>query len=99
MPVYMTAQYSVRPEELETCLAAIREFVAHVKDHEPGTRMYVALQAHQEPTRFLHQFVFEDEAAEQRHRNSEAVRHFTRVLYPATVEGVHFTTYELVASN
>ena len=68
MAIYMTAQYAVRPEALERCLGAIREFVAAVGAHEPGTQLYVSLQEHQDHARFLHVFVFDDEAAEQLHR-------------------------------
>ena len=99
MTVHMTAEYRVRPGSVERCLVAIREFVDVVARDETGTRHYVAWQDERDPVHFLHHFVFEDEAAEQRHRGSEAVRRFTAVLYPETVNGVHFTRYRLVASN
>ena len=41
---------------------------------------------------------FEDEAAEDRHRTSEAVRRFTSALYPQTVDGVTFTEHREVAT-
>ena len=99
MPVHMTAEYRLRPGSVERCLAAIREFVDSVARDEPGTRHYVAWQDERDPVHFLHHFVFEDEAAEQRHRATEAVRRFTAVLYPETVSGVHFTRYREAASN
>ena len=99
MPIQMTAEYRVRPGSVERCLAAIREFVDAVTRTEPGTRQYVAWQDERDPVHFHHHFVFEDEAAEQRHRSSEAVRRFTAVLYPETVSGVHFTRYHEVALN
>ena len=41
--------------------------------------------------------IFEDEAAENIHTNSEAVDHFTGVLYPETVDVVSFERYTAVA--
>jgi quinol monooxygenase YgiN len=99
MPIHMTAEYRVRPDSVERCRAAIREFIDAVAHGEPGTRHYVAWQDDRDPVHFLHHFVFEDEAAEQRHRASEAVRRFTTLLYSETVSGVHFTRYHDVASH
>jgi len=99
MPIHMTAEYRVRPETVEQSLEAIRQFVEAVRRDEPQTRHYVAWQDERDPVHFLHHFVFEDDAAEQRHRDSEAVKQFTSVLYPNTVSGVHFTRYLEVASS
>ena len=99
MPIHMTAEYRVRPGSVERCQTAIREFIDAVTRDEPGTRHYVAWEDERDPVHFLHHFVFEDEAAEQRHRASDGVRRFTAVLYPETVSGVHFTRYREVASN
>jgi quinol monooxygenase YgiN len=99
MSIYMTAQFTVRPESLELCQRAIAEFVDHVTRNEPDTRIYISLQEAEDTTRFLNVFIFEDEAAEERHGNSEAVKRFTDALYPQCVEPVKFTSYRLVAST
>ena len=99
MSVHLTAEYRVHPGSIERCLAAIREFVAAVARDEPGALHYAVWQDERDPVHFHHHFVFEDEAAEQRHRSSEAARKFTAVLHPETVSGVHFTRYREVASN
>lgn len=99
MPIQMTAEFRARPGSVGRCVAAIREFVEAITLEEPGTWHYVAWQDERDPVHFLHHFVFQDEAAEQRHRSSEHVRRFTAVLYPETVSGVHFTRYHEVASN
>jgi quinol monooxygenase YgiN len=99
MTIRQTASFQVRPEALEQCEQAIREFVAYVKEHEPGTLLYTSLQEREDPTRFLHSFLFQDEAARDTHRHSEAVKQFTDVLYPHTIVPVEFTEYTLVTST
>ena len=93
MRIYGTARFSVKPESLDRCRAAIEEFVTYVRDNEPGTKLYLSLQDAEEPTRFPHVMIFEDEAAEKIHTNSEAVDRFTGTLYPETVDGVVFERF------
>src|SRR5512140_1244657 len=54
------ARYQVRPGSVASCLAAIHEFVAYVRAHEPGTLRYEVWQEAKDPTRFTHIFVFRD---------------------------------------
>ena len=99
MPIYMTARFQVRPESVEKCRQAIDEFVADVKRREPRTLLYTSLQERDNPTRFLHTFIFRDKAALDIHSNSDAVKRFTSVLYPETLAPVEFTEYVVVAST
>jgi quinol monooxygenase YgiN len=92
------ARYEVRPEALERCLAAIREFVAHVTANEPGTLRYEVWQETEHPTRFVHRFVFRDDAAHRAHSGSAEVGKFAAILYPACLAPVEFTDYALVAT-
>lgn len=94
--MYGTARFSLKPEALDRCRSAIEEFVTYVRDNEPGTELYLSLQDAEEPTRFLHVMIFEDEAAEKTHTNSEAVDRFTGTLYPKTVDGVIFERFSPV---
>lgn len=99
MTIYQTARFKVRSGALEQCERAIREFVAYVKEHEPGTLLYTSVQEREDPTSFLHYFLFQDEVARDTHRNSAAVKRFTDVLYPLTLAPVEFIEYTLVAST
>jgi quinol monooxygenase YgiN len=100
MPVYTIAQYQVKPNAVEKIKKAIEEFVRYVKANEPRTRLYLAWQQKDDPTTFVHFFIFEDEAAHQVHGESSAVKRFESVYTPELVGGpVDFTDYNLVASN
>ena len=93
------ARYQVRPEALTRCLDAIREFVAYVRLNEPGTLRYEVWQERDEPTRFVHSFVFRDAEADRIHSESAEVKKFAAVLYPECLAPVEFVDYELVVSN
>ena len=93
------ARYEVRPEALDRCLSAIREFVAYVRKSEPGTLRYEVWQEPEHPTRFVHIFVFRDAAADRAHSESAEVKKFASILYPECLAPVEFTDYEFVVSN
>jgi quinol monooxygenase YgiN len=100
MPLYQTGEYRVKPAAVEKVKQAIQEFVRHVQANEPGTHMYLAWQQTDDPTHFLHLFIFEDAAAQARHGESEAVKRFEAVYGPELVgEEVAFTDYEMVAGK
>jgi quinol monooxygenase YgiN len=93
------ARYQVRPEALDRCLMAIHEFVEYVRAREPGTMRYEVWQEQDEPTRFVHLFVFRDAEADRRHSESPEVKKFASVLYPECLAPVEFIDYRQVASN
>jgi len=100
MPIQTIADYGVRPEGVDQVKRAIEEFVPYVKAHEPGTRMYLAWQHEKDPTRFVHFFIFENEAAQLAHSQSEAVRRFEAAYRPWLTGGeVVFTDYNAIATN
>ena len=100
MSIHMTAHFRVKPESLERCTEAINTFIAYIQANEPGTQLYTSLQATEDSTEFLHYFIFDDAAAEEKHRTSAAVKHFTDVLYPELVsDGVEFRGYTVLAST
>lgn len=100
MPIYTIAEYKVKPQGVAKVKQAIQRFVPHVKAHEPGTRMYLAWQEKEDPTRFVHFFLFDDEAALDAHARSEAVKQFEAAYGPELDGGpVVFTDYELVAEK
>lgn len=100
MPVYQTAHYAIQSEGIDAVKAAIAEFVSYVAKNEPGTRLYTSWQQADDPAKFVHLFIFEDEAAHQAHGESAAVRQFEAVYRPYLAGGpVVFTDYTEVATN
>jgi quinol monooxygenase YgiN len=93
------ARYQVHPEALEKVLAAIREFVAFVRANESGTMRYEVWQERDDPTRFVHIFIFRDAEADKLHSESPEVKKFASILYPECLEPVEFIDYRQVASN
>ena len=100
MPIYTIAEYQVRPTGVENVKRAIEEFVPYIKAHEPGTRLYEAWQQKDDPTHFVHFFIFENEAAHTAHGKSDAVKRFEAAYRPELAGGeVVFTDYRLIATN
>lgn len=100
MPLYQTGGYRVKASGVEKVKKAIKEFVEYVRANEPGTQMYLAWQEKDDPTRFLHLFIFADAAAQKKHGESDAVKRFEAVYTPELVEGeVVFTDYEMIAGK
>ena len=100
MAIYTIARYQVNPQAVDKVKRAIEEFVRYVKANEPGTRMYAAWQQKDDPTRFVHLFIFADETAHAVHGESAAVKRFESLYSPELVGGnVVFTDYDLVATN
>jgi len=93
------ARYQVRPESIDLCLAAIHEFVAYVRANESGTLRYEVWQERDDPTRFVHIFVFRDAEADRIHSESAAVKKFSSILYPECLAPVEFIDYQHVVSN
>ncbi len=93
MAIYQTGGYRVKPSAVGKVKQAIKVFVRYVQENEPGTKMYLAWQEKNDPTRFLHLFIFEDEAA-------AAVSQFESVYSPELVGGdVAFTDYKMIAGK
>jgi quinol monooxygenase YgiN len=100
MAIYQTGAYQVKPSAVDKVKQAIKDFVCYVQANEPGTHMYLAWQQKDDPTRFLHLFIFEDAAARARHGQSDAVKRFEAIYSPELVGGdVVFTDYELVSGK
>ena len=97
--IHELARYEVRPEALDVCLAAIHEFVAWVRDNEPGALRYEVWQETGHPTRFVHIFVWRDEKANEVHGQSAAVKKFSGILYPNCLAPVEFIEYKQVDAN
>ena len=97
--IHELARYEVRAEALDTCIAAIHEFVAYVRANEPGALRYEVWQEAERPTRFVHLFVWRDDEANRIHGESAAVKRFAGILYPNCLAPVEFTEYRQVDAN
>ena len=100
MPIYTIARYRVRRSGVDRVKRAIEDFLPYIRAHEPGTRLYAAWQQQDDPTQFVHLFIFEDETAHEAHANSDAVKTFEAAYGPELDGGpVVFTDYVNVASK
>lgn len=97
--IHELARYEVRPGALEEVLAAIHEFVAYVRENEPGALRYEVWQESEHPTRFVHLFVWRNEEANRVHGESAAVKKFAGILYPKCLAPVEFISYRQVDAN
>ena len=97
--IHELARYEVRPEALDQCLAAIHEFVAYIRENEPGSLRYEVWQDAGRPTRFVHIFVWRDAEANRIHGESAAVKKFAGILYPNCLAPVEFIEYRQVDAN
>lgn len=93
------ARYQVRSEALQQCLTAIHEFVDYVRTNESGTLRYEVWQEQNDPTRFVHIFIFRDTEADRMHSESAAVKKFSGILYPNCLQPVEFIDYRQVVSR
>ncbi len=99
MHIHQTDRVQDMKDALEECEGAIRKYIGYVRANEAGTLSYNSWQEKDDPTRFVHFIVFEDEDTRDYHANSSAIRHFTEVLYPRLVDPVTFTQSDEFASN
>jgi len=97
--IHELARYEIQPDALEQVLQAIHEFVAYVRDNEPGALRYEVWQEAAHPTRFVHLFVWRDEEANRIHGASSAVKKFAAVLYRKCIAPVEFIEYRQVDAN
>ncbi len=96
MPICMTANYQVLPENVEQCKEVIMNFVKYIRINEPTTLFYMANQEMGRPTRFLHTMIFENEEAVIRHQSSPATKRFVDMIYPSAVEPLEFREFYIL---
>lgn len=95
--IHKVARYVVKEDEVDRALAAIAEFVAEVRNREPGT-VYHAYQSDDGVT-FVHFMGFPDAAAEEAHRVSSHTGKFVDTLYALCEETPVFSDLSLIEST
>lgn len=100
MAIFETGGYRVKKSAVPRVKKAIKAFVRWIKANEPGTQLYMAWQEKGDPTKFLHLFIFRNEAARRRHGQSDAVKRFEAEYGPVmTSREVTFTEYNGVSNK
>ena len=99
MPIAGTLRVKVKPESVEKCKEAIREYVALVKDHEPGTLFYTVVQDNEDPTLFLFFRISEDKAAQDQHNNAPYLKRYADLVLGESTEPEIGNSYTIVAAN
>lgn len=82
-------RFRVKPESVDACLVAIREYASYVRDWVTRHGLewtWTTYQEHDEPTCFVSVIWHASEAAEARHRDAEGTERFAKNLYPHVVE-------------
>jgi hypothetical protein len=82
-------RYKIKPEETDTVLAAIKEFLMAIANSEPETR-YDALQL-VDGVSFIHTMRFPSSLAEEQHQKAQYTLKFVDVLYPRCEIAPEFT--------
>jgi quinol monooxygenase YgiN len=96
--VHMMAIYQVKIDKVEEVRLAAAEFVAAVKENEPGTLFYESYQGKGDLS-FFHLMTFEDKVAEELHRKTPHMTAFELKLYPNCEDEPGVVELELVRSN
>ena len=96
--IHMMAIYQVKPDKVDAVRAAVTEFIDAVRETEPGALFYESYQGKGDLS-FFHLMTFEDNVAEELHRQTPHMQTFVKKLYPNCEEEPGFVELELVGSN
>ena len=91
--------YKVHEKKIDAAKTAIREFIEQVRKNESGTLSYSSFQSKENFSLFTHIITFENEKAEEIHRNSIYIKKFVDTLYPICESQPVFTEVNLIASK
>lgn len=82
-------RYKIKSEEVDTVLAAIKDFLLAIANTEPETK-YEALQL-VDGVSFIHTMRFPNQLADEQHQKAQYTLKFVDVLYPRCEEAPVFT--------
>ena len=96
--IHMMAIFQVKENKVDDVRLAVTGFIDAVKENEPGTLFYESYQGKGDLS-FFHIMTFENNVAEELHRQTPHMATFVKKLYPNCVEEPGFVELELVESN
>jgi quinol monooxygenase YgiN len=96
--IHMMAIYKVKPDKLDDVRLAVTEFIGAVKENEPGALFYESYQGNDDVS-FFHLMTFENNVAEELHRQTPHMAEFAKILHLSCEEEPGFVELELVGSN
>lgn len=95
--IHETASYTVPSSTVEACRKAIQELIRLVQQEHDGIVSYLVLEdGGEQETRFLHMAVYEDRQSRRDFHESSALRDFMDLVYPATRDGITYSTQRVV---
>ena len=88
--------YSVKKSEKNHVIELINEFIDGIRNNEPDTIIYHAVQDSLNSTEFIHVMTFRNEHAEVVHKDSSYCHKFTEELFPLCITEPEYSPINLI---
>jgi quinol monooxygenase YgiN len=93
MSITVVNDWRFKPDgDIEKGMRAAEEYVDYLMNEADGVQLSLWLRHPEDPQRFFHITVFDDEAAVKAQYESDGTKRFTEVLYPEIIYDESFTS-------